>query len=166
MPGGGRVQVLAALVLVAGCAYAVRSSSPTAAYWSANRPVAGYYCYDCHGYRYFDPYYDWCPNYGFVYHWERSPQAGQIYRERYVALKSKDRSLGRVRYSTGYRATRRYREPVDFESWLRAKTEAGVNFKKSEPEHRAPDRGRKQRGPGDDDQTRPGRSPGPRPRRT
>jgi len=161
MPGGGRVQVLAALVLVAGCAYAVRSSSPTAAYWSANRPVAGYYCYDCHGYRYFDPYYDWCPNYGFVYHWERSPQAVQIYRERYVALKSTDRRLGRLRYPEGYRATRRYREPASYDVWLRERSERepGARIRKSGPEQGAPARGRRERDPRDDGPE------GPRPRR-
>jgi|SRR5439155_1797225 len=164
MLSGRRIAVLAAVVLLSGCAYAVRSSGPTAAYWSANRPDPGYYCYDCHGYRYFDPYYDWCPNYGFVYRWERSPELVRIYRERYVALKSRDRSLGRLRYPEGYRASRRYREPVDYDAWLRLRSDSGARFRTSHPEQGAPDRGRRKRD-SDDDAAHPGRPPSSTPRR-
>jgi len=164
MVWGRPVGLLAALALFAGCAYAVRSTRPTAFYASANRPEPGYYCYDCHGYRCFDPYYDWCPYHGFVYRWERSPALVRIYRERYVALKSTDRRLGRLRYAEGYRATRRYREPVSYDVWLRERSERepGARIRRSGPEQGAPVRGRRKRDPRDDDPSRP---EGPRPRR-
>jgi hypothetical protein len=114
-------QVAGAAVVLAvlpGCATWVGSRYPvTASYASAARPVASYYCYDCHGYRYLDPYYDWCAGYGFRYAWDRHPEAVRIYRERYVRIKEQNPSFGRYRYPTEYRGQRRYREPRDYDSW-------------------------------------------------
>jgi hypothetical protein len=107
-----------ALALLAGCGVWVQSRYPaTASYDVAGRPVPGYYCYDCHGYRYFDPYYDWCVNYGFRFAWDRHPDAVRIYRERYVRIKEQNPTYGRYRYSAGYRGERRYREPRDYDVW-------------------------------------------------
>jgi hypothetical protein len=109
---------LAALALLPGCAVWVGSRYPgTASYAAAGRPVPSYYCYDCHGYRYLDPYYDWCAGYGFRYAWDRHPEAVRVYRERYVRIKAQNPSFGRYRYPTEYRGQRRYREPQDYDSW-------------------------------------------------
>jgi hypothetical protein len=115
------IGLLAAAALLSGCWYAYGSLAAGPRYGIANRPHPSYYCYDCHGYRFFDPYYDWCPNYGFVYRWERSPRVVALYRERYLALKRKDPTLGRFQYPNGYRVSRRYREPRDYETWLRTR---------------------------------------------
>ena len=95
-----------------------------ASYASAGRPSESYYCYDCHGYRYLDPYYDWCSGYGFRYAWDRHPETVRAYRERYVRIKEQNPSFGRYRYPAEYRAQRRYREPQDYDSW-RAGTASG-----------------------------------------
>jgi len=102
-----------AAVLAAGCVTAAQNVRP-AGYWVASRPDPTYYCYDCHGYRYLDPYYDFCVRYGYRYSWDRAPRLVEQYRQRYVALKESDRSLGRYRYPQGYRATARYREPRNY----------------------------------------------------
>ena len=109
---------VAALGLLAGCEVWVQSRGPVgAAYDVAGRPAQGYYCYDCHGYRYFDPYYDWCSYYGFRYAWDRHPEAVAVYRERYVRIKEQNPTFGRYRYSAGYRDERRYREPRNYDDW-------------------------------------------------
>ena len=116
-------QAAGAAVLLAalpGCAAWVASVGPvTASYSSAGRPVASYYCYDCHGYRYLDPYYDWCSGYGFRYAWNEHPDAVRVYRDRYVRIKAQNPSYGRYRYPTEYRAQRRYRQPRDYDAWRR-----------------------------------------------
>ena len=106
------------LAMLPGCAAWVASRYPAAAtYSSAGRPVSSYYCYDCHGYRYLDPYYDWCAGYGFRYAWGDHPEAVRVYRERYVRIKQQNPSYGRYRYPAEYRGQRRYREPPDYDSW-------------------------------------------------
>lgn len=88
-----------------------------ARYSTDSRPDASYFCYDCHGFRYFDPYYDYCMRYGFQYRWSRYPQTITIYRDRYVRIKESHPDYGRYRYRDGYRAAPRYREPQDYEAW-------------------------------------------------
>jgi len=114
-------QVAGAAAMVAvlpGCAAWMGTRYPAAvAHASAGRPVPSYYCYDCHGYRYLDPYYDWCAGYGFRYAWDRHPEAVSAYRQRYVRIKEENPSFGRYRYPEGYREQRRYREPKDYDSW-------------------------------------------------
>jgi hypothetical protein len=108
----------AALALLSGCAVWVESRYPVpATYDVSGRPVSSYYCYDCHGFRYFDPYYDWCVSYGYRYAWDRNPDAVTVYRDRYVRIKEQNPKFGRYRYRAGYRDARRYREPADYESW-------------------------------------------------
>ncbi len=114
-------QVKVAVVVLAvlpGCALRVGSRhSPTASYASSQRPSPSYYCYDCHGYRYLDPYYDWCAGYGFRYAWGHHPETVRAYRERYVRIKEQNPTYGRYRYPAEYREQRRYRDPPDYESW-------------------------------------------------
>src|SRR3990172_2540103 len=109
--------IAAGLLTLAGCGYGYRMVAVQARYSTASRPHASYFCYDCHGYRYFDPYYDYCANYGFRYRWSEHPQARVIYRDRYVRIKETHPDYGRYRYREGYRAGSRYREPRDYELW-------------------------------------------------
>jgi hypothetical protein len=109
---------IAALALLPGCALWIGTRYPVSAgYAHQGRPAPSYYCYDCHGYRYLDPYYDWCMAYGFRYDWNQHPEAVRVYRERYVRIKESNPSFGRYRYPADYRAQRRYREPRDYDSW-------------------------------------------------
>ena len=105
------------LLALAGCGYGYRMVAVQARYSTASRPDASYYCYDCHGYRYFDPYYDYCTSYGFRYRWSDHPRTVVLYRERYVRIKESHPDYGRYRYREDYRATERYREPRDYERW-------------------------------------------------
>ena len=110
--------VVAALAALPGCAVWMESRVPAGnAYDPVTRPASAYYCYDCHGYRYFDPYYDWCVAYGFRFAWDHHPETVRAYRERYVRIKEQNPGFGRYRYRTGYREARRYREPQDYDSW-------------------------------------------------
>jgi hypothetical protein len=110
--------LLGLLALLPGCAAWIEMRSPAwPAYDAGGRPASSYYCYDCHGYRYFDPYYDWCVGYGFRYAWARHPEAISAYRERYVRIKEQNPTFGRYRYRSGYRAARGYRQPRDYDSW-------------------------------------------------
>lgn len=107
----------AGLLAVAGCGYGFRMVSATSHYSTDTRPDASYFCYDCHGYRYFDPYYDYCDGYGFRYRWSRHPRAMAVYRDRYVRIKESHPDYGSYRYREGYRATPRYQEPRDYDVW-------------------------------------------------
>jgi hypothetical protein len=110
-----------ALTLLPGCAAWIGFRHPvTARHDVARRPARSYYCYDCHGYRYFDPYYDWCAGYGFRYAWDRHPETVRVYRQRYVRIKEQNPTYGRYRYRTDYRETRRYKQPRDYDLWRRS----------------------------------------------
>jgi len=111
--------VVAALLGLSGCVYGYRAAFVQARYSGESRPDASYYCYDCHGYRFFDPYYDWCSYHGFRYRWADHPRAGLLYRERYVRIREIHPEYGRHRYRPGYRASSRYREAPDYETWRR-----------------------------------------------
>jgi len=111
------VGLIAGLLVLSGCVYGYRSVSVGGRYSTASRPSGSYFCYDCHGYRYFDPYYDWCANYGFRYRWAQHPQTLALYRERYVRIREVHPEYGRYRYRTGYRGSTRYREGRDYEAW-------------------------------------------------
>ena len=110
--------VAALLAVLPGCAIWVGSRDPlVSSYASSGRPSESYYCYDCHGNRYLDPYYDWCVGYGFRYEWNRHPETVRVYRERYVRIKEQNPSYGRYRYPAAYREQRRFREARDYDSW-------------------------------------------------
>jgi hypothetical protein len=105
----------AGLAVISGCAYGGYQARE--GYVASDRPEASYFCYDCHGNRYFDPYYDWCTRYGFRYGWDAHPQTVVVYRERYVRIKESNPSYGRFRYPASYRASRKYREAPDYDRW-------------------------------------------------
>jgi hypothetical protein len=111
------VGLSAGVLGLAGCGYGYgyQFIGVQARYSTDSRPQASYFCYDCHGYRYFDPYYDFCSGRGYRYQWDRHPEAVAIYRERYVRIKESHPEYGRYRYREGYRAAARYREPRDYE---------------------------------------------------
>ena len=116
------------LAIVAGCGFGFRTAPVTSHYSSQTRPEGSYFCYDCHGYRYFDPYYDYCNGYGFRYHWSRHPEAMAIYRERYVRIKESHPDYGSYRYREGYQTNPQYQEPRDYESWrTEGKPAPGMN---------------------------------------
>src|SRR5262245_32358772 len=111
------------LLGLAGCGYGYQMLAVQARYSTDARPHSSYFCYDCHGYRYFDPYYDYCTYYGFRYGWGAHPQVVTIYRDRYVRIKENHPEYGRYRYRDDYRAAPRYREPRDYETWRDLKKE-------------------------------------------
>ncbi len=153
--------LLFALALLPGCAAWIESRGPAGpAYDVAGRPTSTYYCYDCHGYRYFDPYYDWCVGYGFRYAWDRHPETVGAYRQRYLRIKEQNPSYGRYRYRGDYRAARRYREPLDYDAWRtgRAPGPPGSSqYRERENSRREPGSNRKK------DQDRKGRQQRGRP---
>lgn len=113
-----------ALLGLAGCGYGFHMVGVQARYSTSSRPHASYFCYDCHGYRYFDPYYDFCSGRGYRYRWSRHPQAVSIYRDRYVRIKESHPDYGRYRYREDYRSTSRYRDAGEYEPgrpWVKEK---------------------------------------------
>jgi hypothetical protein len=140
----------AVLALLTGCAVWVQTRYPvTASYDVSGRPAPDYYCYDCHGYRYFDPYYDWCVGYGFRFAWDRHPGAVVVYRQRYVRIKEQNPTYGRYRYGAGYREDRRYRVPRDYEQWrgAGARPPGPGELKAPEKDRHRPGRNPKQQKP-------------------
>ena len=145
------------LVALSGCYYGYRSLGYSGRYSTSSRPHASYFCYDCHGYRYFDPYYDWCASYGFRYRWAQYPQVTSLYRERYVRIREAHPEYGRYRYRPEYRTSTRYREARDYENWRhedsRGRSLGRSTHKRDRSESNAPkDRGepkKKQRKDGD-----------------
>jgi hypothetical protein len=113
----GWASLAACLLGLSGCVYAYRTVFVEARFSRASRPHASYFCYDCHGYRFFDPYYDWCVPYGFRYGWPAHPQVIALYRERYVRIRERHPEYGRYRYRPGYKSSPRYREGRDYEAW-------------------------------------------------
>ena len=113
----GWTAVGAGLLALAGCGYGYRAIGVQARYSTASRPDPSYFCYDCHGYRYFDPYYDYCDSRGFRYRWAAHPRSMIVYRERYVRIKEAHPDYGRYRYRKDYRSGETYREPPDYEAW-------------------------------------------------
>lgn len=111
------IGITAGLLALAGCGYGYRMIAVQARYSPSSRPDPSYFCYDCHGYRYFDPYYDFCVRQGFRYRWTEHPQAMTVYRNRYVQIREAHPDYGRYRYQAGYRSRDRYRSPRDYDSW-------------------------------------------------
>jgi hypothetical protein len=113
---------LAALFALSGCMAGFGATRLYTHNAATSRPHPSYYCYDCHGDRYFDPYYDWCAGYGFRYAWGAHPEVVGLYRQRYLAIKQRHPEYGHYRYRSGYRETRRYREPADYDAWRRGES--------------------------------------------
>lgn len=114
------IGLVAGALALSGCVYGYRTVSLGGRYSMESRPDGSYYCYDCHGYRFFDPYYDYCSYYGFRYRWGEHPRAGALYRQRYVRIRQAHPEYGRYRYQEDYRASTRYRAPADYDEWRRA----------------------------------------------
>ena len=131
------IAALAALFGLAGCAAGIASIE--IGHPASGRPHPSYYCYDCHGYRYFDPYYDWCAGYGFRYRWSGHPDVTEVYRARYLRIRESHPEYGRYRYRAGYRDDPRYREPRSYEAW-RAQGDGGHGGRENLREKNAPDR--------------------------
>jgi hypothetical protein len=113
----GWVALGASALGISGCYYGYSQVVLGSPYSMSSRPHPSYFCYDCHGYRYFDPYYDWCANFGFRYAWTAHPQVVRIYRERYVRIREQHPEYGRYRYQPGYRSLPHYREERDYDRW-------------------------------------------------
>jgi hypothetical protein len=116
-PWTRRVAAAAVLFALAGCTAGIRYAAVDSVAAAKARPHSSYYCYDCHGYRYFDPYYDWCAGYGFRYRWSGHPEVTGLYRARYLEIRETHPEYGRYRYRAGYRENRRYRHPPSYEGW-------------------------------------------------
>jgi hypothetical protein len=118
----GWVAATGALLSLSGCVYGMRMAVVQPAPRWSYRPDDSYYCYDCHGDRYFDPYYDWCARYGFRYDWGRHPRVVRIYRERYLHIRERNPQYGRYVYRGDYRNSPRYKAPTDYEAWRDGRT--------------------------------------------
>jgi len=140
-----------------GCGYGYRTVVLRGRYSMASRPDATYFCYDCHGYRFFDPYYDWCVYHGFRYRWADHPRVVGVYRQRYVRIKEIHPDYGRYRYSGGYRTSPRYASARDYESWRG--TQGRGEHEARRGGESAQERGRAKRG---DKQHEPRERKGPR----
>jgi len=155
----GRLQpmgLLMGLAVLSGCVEAYQSVRPEPRLYAAARPAPGYYCYDCHGYQYLDPYYDWCPPNSYRIRWDQSPQLMRVYRERYVALKEQNRTLGRYRYAERYRSTPGYRETRHYrDDPSQGAPEPDRRIQDSRREQGAPGRGKSERAPHDAGDSRP-----------
>ncbi len=137
--------LLAALFGLSSCVYGYRTVFG-ARYSTGSRPDASYYCYDCHGYRFFDPYYDWCAHYGFRYRWTDHPGVVTLYRARYVRIRETHPEYGRYRYRPGYRASTRYREERDYEAWRRGGADSRSIERPDRVKHRSGPPATKERG--------------------
>ena len=145
------------MIALTGCLYGYQSVGVSSRYSSERRPDPTYYCYDCHGYRYFDPYYDWCSGYGFRYRWDRHPRAISVYRKRYLGIRRANRDFGRYTYPEDYRVRTRYREPRDYESWKLEERRRGEESDRSLEPRKS--RERERREPGKKKERREGRAP-------
>src|SRR5262245_14366634 len=151
----GWVALLGSAVVLGGCAYGYGSMAQ-ASYSRSSRPHPSYYCYDCHGYRYFDPYYDYCVANGFRYRWGEHPRVITLYRERYVRIRENHPVYARYRYSPDYRSTSRYREHKSYENGRPASSE-GRKVRPAEP--RKDTKEKRPDSPGTKEESRPPRSP-------
>jgi hypothetical protein len=158
----GWIAIAGGLLALVGCGYGYRTMIVQPRYSTSSRPDASYFCYDCHGYRYFDPYYDYCNGNGFRYRWADHPRAMIVYRDRYVRIKDAHPDYGRYQYRSGYKSAERYRDPRDYESWRReAKVSSAPEAKPGrerkvrekdaqEPGKKKERKGEKRKGPRDD----------------
>jgi hypothetical protein len=82
------------------------------------RPHSSYYCYDCHGYTYFDPYYDYCMNFGFRIDWGHQAPLWRYYTRHHDTIAWK---MGhpQYRYKYDYREGPRYKRSMNYEQWKR-----------------------------------------------
>ena len=145
-----------------GCGYGYQTVVLRGRYSLSSRPDPSYFCYDCHGYRFFDPYYDWCVYHGFRYRWVDHPRVSGLYRERYVRIKETHPDYGRYRYGRGYRMSSRYAAARDYESWRRAEGREVRRGDEGVQDRGRANRGGRQHEPRErkEPRDRPGRDPG------
>ena len=158
---------VAALAFLGGCIAYVHTSLPIVidTGWHSGhhpyqaRPHPQYYCYDCHGYTYFDPYYDYCVSYGFRFNWNAHPSVRRYYRERHSILVKNTPRFGEYKYKPDYRSNSKYNRPPDYQTWkksqksqqLKSREESkgksrGESQKKSKGESRDESQGKSDRG--------------------
>jgi hypothetical protein len=132
-----------ALPLIFGCVAHVHSRVPF--YFHARyqnyRPHPRYYCYDCHGYEYFDPYYDYCSHFGFRFRWERYSSLRAYHRRYYPRIRRATPHFGEYKYKSDYRRHPRYKRPVDYKKWKKSEGRDFYSGKKksSEMKRKAPE---------------------------
>jgi len=80
------------------------------------RPYSSYFCYDCHGYTYFDPYYDYCANFGFRIDWGHRTPLWRYYTRHHNTIVWK---MGhpQYKYKYDYREGPKYKSPSSYERW-------------------------------------------------
>jgi hypothetical protein len=117
---------VAALPILVGCVAYVHGGFPIViasphhhyyddAYYYP-RPHSSYFCYDCHGYTYFDPYYDYCVNFGFRVDWGHHTPLWRYYTRHHDNIVYK---MGhpQYRYKFDYREGPRYKTPPSYDQW-------------------------------------------------
>ena len=100
-----------------GCMAIIHHRHYTPRYNAHARPFPKYYCYDCHGYDYFEPYYDFCVHYGFVFRWDQCRSCRSYYERHYVKIRKAHPRKRVYKYKRDYTRDRRYREPADYDVW-------------------------------------------------
>jgi hypothetical protein len=119
---------IAAVPILGGCIAYVHTSLPivigTEDYHGYHgyygRPHSQYYCYDCHGYTYFDPYYDYCVHYGFRFSWSSYPSLRRYHREHYPLIVKNTPHFGEYKYKADYRRNPKYERPPDYQTWKKS----------------------------------------------
>jgi hypothetical protein len=110
-----------ALPLLWGCVAVVHTRFPIVIgaghYHHAPRPHSSYYCYDCHGYTYFDPYYDYCMHFGFRVNWGHHTSLWRYYTRNNDTIRVKIKAPPKYKYTRNYRETVRYKSPVNYQKW-------------------------------------------------
>ncbi|UCF78194.1 MAG: hypothetical protein JSW03_08795 [Candidatus Eiseniibacteriota bacterium] len=114
---------VAALPVLTGCVAHVHARFPLFfhAHRYSPRPHPQYYCYDCHGYTYFDPYYDFCAHYGFRIRWDRYSSLRHYHERYYPRIRRATPHFGEYKYKPDYRKSPQYKKPVDYGTWKKSK---------------------------------------------
>ncbi|KPJ59257.1 MAG: hypothetical protein AMJ46_11840 [Latescibacteria bacterium DG_63] len=127
---------IAALPVLCGCVAHVHTRFPF--YFHAHdyhyRPHPKYFCYDCHGYRYFDPYYDYCAHFGFRMRWDRYSSLRSYHRRYLPRIRRITPHFGEYKYKPGYRKDAQYKSPVDYNRWKKSEGRTFYSGKKKSTE--------------------------------
>ncbi len=99
------------------------------------RPHSNYFCYDCHGYTYFDPYYDYCSNFGFRIDWGHHTPLWRYYTRHHDTIVWR---MGhpQYRYKYDYREGPRYKSPMNFEQWRKSDGRTYYSTREKSPDVR------------------------------
>ncbi len=106
------------------------------------RPHASYYCYDCHGYTYFDPYYDYCAHFGFRISWGPRTSLYRYYTRHHDTIRWKMRTYPKYKYKSDYRDRTHYRNPVDYEKWKKTEGRTYYSTKQTPTKQKTSDTGK------------------------